>query len=307
MGSVAFVFAGQGAQVPGMGKELYEQSKAAREVFDRLEAIRPGTLEMCFNGSAEDLARTVNTQPCLFAVDSACAAAAVEAGVQADCCAGFSLGEVAAVGFAGAMSLEDAFRFVVRRGEAMQACAEKVSGAMGAVLRLTPEQVEEICREFPNQAYPVNYNCPGQTVVACASEIFDALSEKVTAARGRMMRLKVGGAFHTPWMGDASVELAEYLKDRPLNRTEIPLYANLNAQPYGKDGAELLTKQICNPVRWQQTIENMIAAGVDTFVELGAGKTLSGLIRKTSSDVRAFNVEKPEDIEKLREGIVHEG
>ena len=124
MGSVAFVFAGQGAQVPGMGKELYEQSKAAREVFDRLEAIRPGTLEMCFNGSAEDLARTVNTQPCLFAVDSACAAAAVEAGVQADCCAGFSLGEVAAVGFAGAMALEDAFRFVVRRGEAMQRCSE---------------------------------------------------------------------------------------------------------------------------------------------------------------------------------------
>ena len=119
MGSVAFVFAGQGAQVPGMGRELYEQSRAAREVFDRLEAIRPGTLEMCFNGSAEDLAKTINTQPCLFAVDSACAAVAVEAGVQADCCAGFSLGEVAAVGFAGAMSLEDAFRFVVRRGEAM--------------------------------------------------------------------------------------------------------------------------------------------------------------------------------------------
>ena len=122
-----------------------------------------------------------------------------------------------------------------------------------------------------------------------------------------MMRLKVGGAFHTPWMGDASAELAAYLKDRPLNGTAIPLYANLNAQPYGENGAELLTKQICNPVRWQQTIENMIAAGVDTFVELGAGKTLSGLIRKTSSDVRVFNVEKPEDIEKLREGIVHEG
>ncbi len=307
MGALAFVFAGQGAQYPGMGQELYAQSEAARAVFDRLEAIRPGTLEMCFHGSAEDLAKTVNTQPCLFAMDSACAAAAMEAGVRADCCAGFSLGEVAAAGFAGVMALEDAFRFVVRRGEAMQVCAERISGAMGAVLRLTPEQVEDICREFPEKAYPVNYNCPGQTVVACAAEIFDALAERVTAARGRMMRLKVGGAFHTPWMAPASAELAAYLGSQAIRCPELPLYANLNAERYASNGAELLARQVCNPVRWQQTIENMAAAGVDTFVELGAGKTLSGLIRKTKPNVRVLNVEKPEDIEKLKEVASNEG
>lgn len=303
MGSVAFVFAGQGAQYPGMGRELYAQSAAARAAFDRAEAIRPGTLEMCFNASAEQLMQTVNTQPCLFAMDYACAEAAVEAGVQPSCCAGFSLGEVVAAGFAGVMDFEQAFRFVVRRAEAMQACAERVSGAMGAVLRLTPEVVEEICREFPEQAYPVNYNCPGQTVVACSTEIYDQLEARVSAARGRMLRLKVGGAFHTPWMGAATKALADYLAGESLHAPRIPLYANVNAQPYGADAAELLSRQASNPVRWQESVENMAASGVDTFVELGAGKTLSGLIRKTLSEVRCLNVEKPEDLVKLKEEL----
>ena len=303
MGSVAFVFAGQGAQYPGMGRELYEHSAAARAAFDRAEAIRPGTLEMCFNGSAEQLMQTVNTQPCLFAMDYACAEAAVEAGAQPSCCAGFSLGEVAAAGFAGVMDFEQAFRFVVRRAEAMQACAERVSGAMGAVLRLTPEAVEEICREFPEQAYPVNYNCPGQTVVACSAEIYGQLEARVSAARGRMLRLKVGGAFHTPWMGEATRALAEYLAGQALHAPRIPLYANVNAQPYGANAAELLSKQASNPVRWQASVENMAAAGVDTFVELGAGKTLSGLIRKTIPGARVLNVEKPEDLAKLKEEV----
>ena len=198
MGKIAFVFAGQGAQYAGMGKELYEASPAARAAFDRAESLRPGTLEMCFSGPAEALSVTANTQPCLFAMDYACAAAAREAGVSPDCAAGFSLGEVAAMAFAGVMDFDEAFRFVIKRAEEMQSCAEKHPGAMGAVLRLTPAQVEDICRAFPDKAFPVNYNCPGQTVVACAVEVYDELSAKVTEARGRMLRLNVSGAFHTP-------------------------------------------------------------------------------------------------------------
>ena len=301
MAQVAFVFAGQGAQYPGMGRGLYESSAAARAVFDRAEEIRPGTLDMCFSGTSEELTKTINTQPCLFAMDWACAAAAVEAGAQPSMCAGFSLGEVAAAGFAGAMDFDQSFRFVIRRAEEMQACAEKVQGAMGAVLRLTSAQVEDICREFEGGAYPVNYNCPGQTVVACREEIFDALAARVAAEKGRMMRLKVGGAFHTPWMESASRALAEYLAGQCLKKPDLPLYANLDARLYGENAAELLSRQVCNPVRWQQTIENM--ADADLFVELGAGKTLSGLIKKTLPQARVCNVEKPEDIEKLKEAL----
>lgn len=307
MAALAFVFAGQGAQYPGMGEALYASSPAARAVFDRAEALRPGTLEMCFHGSAEELRQTVNTQPCLFVMDYACAQAAVEAGAKPMCCAGFSLGEVAAACFAGVMDFEQAFDFVTCRAEAMQACAEKVEGAMGAVLRLTPEAVEEICREFPEKAYPVNYNCPGQTVVACSAEVFDALSARVAEAKGRMMRLNVSGAFHTPWMGEASRVLAEKLSDMHLGAPRIPLYANATGKPYGDDAANLLSRQASNPVRWQESVENMAAAGAEMFVELGAGKTLTGLIRKTLPGARALNVEKPEDIEKLKEELSHEG
>ena len=268
---------------------------------EEIGTLRPGTLEMCFSGPAEALSVTANTQPCLFAMDYACAAAAREAGVSPDCAAGFSLGEVAAMAFAGVMDFDEAFRFVIKRAEEMQSCAEKHPGAMGAVLRLTPAQVEDICRAFPDRAFPVNYNCPGQTVVACAVDVFDELSAKVTEARGRMLRLNVSGAFHTPWMEKAAEALRAYLANKPTRVPELPLYANATAQPYADDAAHLLSTQVCHPVRWQESVERMAEAGVDTFIEVGAGKTLSGLIRKTIPGAAIFNVEKPEDLQKLSE------
>lgn len=303
MGSIAFVFAGQGAQFPGMGKEFYDTSEAARRVFDEAERIRPGTLKQCFSGSAEELALTANTQPCLLAMDYACAEAVKEAGIEPDCLAGFSLGEVAAVAYAGVLPFDRAFRFVIARAEAMQACAQKHPGVMGAVLRLTAKQVEEICLEMPDQAFPVNYNCPGQTVVAMAQEVYDAFNARVSEARGRMIRLNVSGAFHTPWMGEATEALKQVLEAETLCAPKIPLYANSTAQPYQADAMKLLSQQVSMPVRWQESVEQMLAAGVDTFIEVGAGKTLTGLIRKTAPGTKVINVEKPSDLNKLKEEL----
>lgn len=307
MASIAFVFAGQGAQYSGMGSKIYEGSPAARRVFDRAEALRPGTLEMCFHGAPEELNRTIHTQPCLFAMDCACAAAAEEAGTRADRCAGFSLGELAAAQFAGVMDFDEAFALVLRRAELMQACAEETRGAMGAVLRLSDAQVEAICAEFSGAAYPVNYNCPGQIVVACREEAFGALSARVASTGGRMMRLKVSGAFHTPWMERASLGLREYLAGAKCNQPRIPIYANVHARPYADDGAELLARQVSTPVRWQQSVENMYRdmGGAALFVELGAGKTLSGLIRKTLPQAQVCNVETMDDIPKLKEALAN--
>jgi len=301
MGSIAFVFAGQGAQYPGMGKSLYERSPAARRAFDAAEAALPGTLKLCFEGPAEELSRTVNTQPCLFAMDYACAEAAREAGIEPDCLAGFSLGEVAAAVFGGVLPLERALEFVKLRAKSMQACAERHPGAMGAVLRLPASEVEEICAEFPGAAFPVNYNCPGQTVVACAADVYPELEKRIAERRGRMLRLNVSGAFHTPWMGDASRALAEFLANEELSAPRVPLYANCTALPYGGDMTALLSRQVSEPVRWQLSVENMVRAGVDRFVEVGAGATLSGLIRKIAPAAKVVNVESPEDLQKLKE------
>ncbi len=298
MGKIAFVFSGQGAQYTGMGKELYECSPAAKAVFDMADSIRQGTSTQCFEADKETLSITVNTQPCVFTADLAAAAAVAEKGIKPDYLAGFSLGEIAALGFGGVMSYEEAFRLVCKRGELMDKAAKENEGAMVAVMKLTPEKVEELARQF-DSTYPVNYNSPAQTVVATTKENADKLVEAVKAEKGKGIKLAVSGAFHSPFMRSAAEGLGEYLADKELEKPLIPIYSNVTAQPYGDDIKQLIKSQAESPVQWQKTVENLIAEGVDTFIEVGVGKTLAGLIKKINKDVRVFNVENRETLDAL--------
>lgn len=298
MGKTVFVFSGQGAQYPGMGKSLYEASPAARAVFDMAEAIRPGTIHQCFEGTQEELSVTINTQPCVFTADLAAAAAVAEKGIRPDYLAGFSLGEIAAIAFSGMLSYEEAFRLVCKRAEYMDAAANKTKGAMAAVLKLSPKKVEELCKNF-QQAYPVNYNSPAQTVVAAAESEIDAFCNLVKENKGKAVKLAVSGAFHSPFMAEAAEKLAEYLESVEFKTPAIPVYANFNAQAYAGDYKALISAQVQNPVRWQTTIENLIQNGAERFIEVGVGKTLTGLIKKINSEVTAINIENKEGLDAL--------
>lgn len=304
MGKIAFVFSGQGAQCTGMGKNLFESAAMAREVFEMADSIRPGTSLQCFEGTKEELSITVNTQPCVFAVDLAAAQALVQEGIQPDCVAGFSLGEIAAIAFSGMLSHRDAFKLVCKRAQLMNAAAEKNKGAMAAVLKLNEEQVHALCGNYKN-AWPVNYNCPGQTVVACSQDCIDAFCADVKAAGGKAVKLAVSGAFHSPFMQEAADGLSEYLNGVEITQPRLAVYANTSAQPYRENAKEFISRQCKSPVLWQKTIENMAQAGVDTFIEVGVGKTLAGLIKKILPTANVFNVEDKEGLDAVSAALRH--
>lgn len=299
MGKIAFVFSGQGAQYSGMGKELYELSPAAKAVFDMADEVRKGTSAQCFEGTTEELCKTVNTQPCVFAADLAAAYAVLEKGIKPDCVAGFSLGEIAALAFSKMLTDKQAFELVCKRGELMDKAATENPGAMAAVMKITPQQVEEICAKF-DKTYPVNYNSPAQTVVATTSENAEAFCEACKAAGGRAKLLAVSGAFHSPFMAEAAKGLYEYMENIEFSDPQIQIYSDYTAQPYGGDYKALVKAQVENPVKWQTIVENMINDGVDTFIEVGVGKTLMGLIKRINGDVKAYKVENASDLEALK-------
>ncbi len=289
MGKLAFVFSGQGDQYTGMGKELAEQYPVAAAVYAMCDGIRPGTSTQCFVGTEEELKETKNTQPCLFATELAAASVLLEKGVMPDAVAGFSLGEVVAATVAGIFDKETGFRLVCRRGELMQQEAEKFDTGMAAVVKLTAEQVQELCTRF-SDVYPVNFNCPGQITVSGLASQMAEFSAVVKEAGGRALPLKVKGAFHSPFMKEAAAQFKRELEQAGKKERCIPLYSNMTAEPYTEDVTELLSKQICSPVQWEKSIRNMMAEGVDTFIEIGPGKTLTNMIKKIDTGVAVYSV-----------------
>jgi len=290
MGKIAFVFSGQGAQYPGMGKSFYEQSKTVKELFDKAEEYRSGTLEQCFTGDTETLKSTKNTQPCLYLASLAAAITLGENGIVPEAVAGFSLGEIPALSFSNAFSYFEGFKIACHRGEIMGNVAEKVTASMMAVLRLENSVVEGICKKYKN-VFPVNYNSPGQLVVAGLSDELELFKKDVAEAGGKSMMLSVGGGFHSPLMNEASRTFENYLKTVPVHKPSLPAYSNLTAKPYDGDVKSLLVNQINHPVKWDLIITNMVSSGFDTFIETGAGNVLQKLIKRIAPDVNAFSVD----------------
>ena len=298
MGKIAFVFAGQGAQHSGMGLDYYEQNARAKAVFECAEKERSQTLSQCFYSEESILKETKNTQPCMFAFEVAIAEALMDHGIVPDMVAGFSLGELAALQVADAAKFEDMFALVCQRGILMQEAAEAHPTAMAAVLKLSNDAVETICKNFEG-VYPVNYNCQGNVSVAATEAEMPAFREAVKAAGGRAMPLKVAGGFHSPFMAEAGACFQKALERVALQNTKIPVIANLTGQAYGDDIKATLAAQMTSPVQWEESVRTMIDAGVDTFIEIGPGDTLSGMIKRIDSSVARYTTGTYEDFEML--------
>ncbi len=285
----AFVFPGQGAQFTGMGKDLYEQSPVAKEYFEKANDILGFRItDLMFDGTAEDLRQTRVTQPAVF-LHSVISAIALGDKFNPDMVAGHSLGEFSALVAAGALTFEDGLKLVYARAIAMQKACEAEPSTMAAVLGLDDDSVEEVCESIKdNIVVPANYNCPGQIVISGSIEGVDQACEllKEKGAK-RALKLPVGGAFHSPLMQPASEELQAAIDAAVVSQPICPVYQNVNAYPQTDPVAikQNLIAQLTAPVRWTQTVKNMITDGALEFVELGPGDVLKGLIKKVNSEV----------------------
>ena len=309
MRKTAFIFPGQGAQYVGMGQDFYKSFSVCRQVFDiASEASGLDIAKLCFEEN-EQLNQTEYTQICMLAVEAAILKAVEQQGVASDVNAGLSLGEYGALAASGAMELDDAFRVVRRRGILMQEAVPS-GGAMAAVLALDAAVIEEVCQGINGIVSIANYNCPGQIVITGEEEAVEAACRELKAAGAkRTVRLKVSGPFHSPMLAGAGEKLGEVLAGVKLKEFATHYITNVTAD-YVTSTEEikaLLCRQVASGVRWQQSMERMLADGVDTFIEIGPGKTLSGFMRKINRDVKMMNIENVADFEKVTAAMKGEG
>ncbi len=307
MSKIAFIYPGQGAQYIGMGQEFYEQTETGKKTFDKASELLGFSMpDLCFKEN-DQLNITEYTQAAMVTVSIAMTKVLNELGVFADVTAGLSLGEYAALFAAGVMREEDAITVVRQRGILMQEAVPAGIGAMAAILALENETIEKVTKDIED-VWIANYNCPGQTVISGKKEAVDLACEKLKEAGAkRTLSLNVSGPFHSGMLVQAGEKLGKVLEGISLNTPSIPYVANVTAD-YVTDASkvrDLLTRQVSSSVRWQQSVEAMIADGTDTFVEIGPGKPLSGFMKKISRDVKVMNIEKLADMEKAVEELKH--
>jgi len=293
----AYIFPGQGAQFVGMGKDLYERSEEARQLFEKANEILGFRItDIMFSGTDEDLKQTKVTQPAIF-LHSVILAKVLGNDFKPDMAAGHSLGEFSALVSAGALSFEDGLRLVAARANAMQKACEIQPSTMAAILGLDDFTVEDICHELTDVVVPANYNCPGQLVISGTIAGVDAACEKLTAAGAkRALKLNVGGAFHSPLMEAARVELEHAIVHTEIKEPVCPIYQNIDAKPY-TDPEKIkhnLIAQLTGPVRWTQTVQHMLEDGATSFTKVGPGNVLQGLVKKVDRAIPTSSAVLPE-------------
>ena len=301
MSRVALLFPGQGSQYVGMGKDLYEKSALAKETFDEADGILGFSLSrICFDGPEDELRKTRNTQPAIF-THSMVLMRLLQT-LDADMLAGHSLGEYSALVVAGALSFGDALKLVRLRGELMQRAGEVNKGTMAAVVGLEQDTLERVCREASHAGIvqPANFNSPGQTVISGSVEgVRNAMELAKQAGTKLVKELVVSGAFHSPLMESAKAGLKEALDKTPVKDARIQVYANVTAEPVTQSSEirNLLFQQVTSPVRWEQTLRNMVRDGATAFYEVGPGKVLQGLVKRTETSVHVGGFDKFVDLQ----------